>query len=545
MGVDDTDDTVFVDTLPTDLPTDSARETDTDPEVDTDPIGPPPATFTYGAPVTCASPSAPAWTPWSPGGAWDDQDAAPTEPALFSGGGVAVADVDEDGVIDVFRTGDGGRFRWLALAPGGAVDRTDELPPMPERTSAVVVVDIDGDGRLDLHVTGWLAPDVVARQRPDGTFEDVAAAWGLAGDASEHTMAPSWADADGDGDLDAFVAAHGPLYAGTSPDLPYGDRSHLWIQDAPGVFHDGVDERSEVDDLRTAHTFQGAWVELDGTPGPELYVVNDFGWRTANGAWEVSGGAVVSLGPRGFEATGTNMGVGVGELGRDDLDDLLVPAYRVLAMYASGSVGWFETSGAVGVAFDDVAGQEVGWGAELADMDDDGDLDALIAFGFLDPLARFPSTPRVQPDGVWRRDGSRYTKVGAAWGLAQGGVGRGFVVVDLDGDGTLDVVKQDLAGPTTILTGTCGTGAWLEVDVRQPGANPFGIGTTVIVEDDGVRWRRTIRAGGTSYASAGPPVVHFGLGDRESVDRVEIHWPDGHVDTATGVASNRTVRVTR
>lgn len=536
---DDTDSDGATD-APVDTPTDVA---DSDTAGDSD--APLPAVWSWGDEVVCADAAARELDPYTvfdPGGDWSNQTWPDTPVPLFTGGGVTVADVDDDGVFDLFRTSDAGGFRWYALAASGAVDRTAELGVLPWATSGVTVVDVEGDGDLDLHLTVWGGPDRVYLQ-DGGVFTDAAVALGLAGGATERTVASSWADADGDGDLDVFVAAHGDLGLGEA--LPPGEPSHLYLQQPDGTFVDLVPALPDGHALREAHTFLGGWLQLDDDLTPELAVINDFGFRHPNLAVEVVDGGLVVLPNQGFESQGTHMGLGLGDLNGDGREDLVVPEFNDVFLFLSGSVGWFEAAAAAGVVRDAAGTQETGWGAELADLDNDGDLDALVAFGFLHPDARIADNGAQQPDAVYVQGPVGFSDRAPAWGLDQAGVGRGFVVVDLNRDGWLDVVKQDLAGPVTVHQAACGAASWLGLSLRQPGPNPRGIGATVVVVDGRTRWMRVVRAGGTSYASAGPADVHVGLGSRTRVDRVEVHWPDGRVDVSTDVALNRWGRVSR
>lgn len=511
--------------------------------------GPPPvpATWTVGEAVACAQPglrtTVGPFERLDPGGAWATMVVTTDTPPLFAGGGVSVLDVDDDGVLDLFRTHDDGGTAWFALAAGGAVDRTSALPDLPHATSMILPVDIDGDGVLELHVTAWGGPDRVYRRTVDG-WTDVAADLGLAGPSDELTAGASWADADGDGDLDAFVAAHGEILE--DGPLPLGQPSRLLIQRDDGTFDDLVPQLGAKHPLKEAHTFQGAWLPFVPGAAPVLYVVQDFGWRFPNGAYRVQGGVLSTLAPAGYEARGTNMGLGVGDLNGDGDLDLVVPEIDRLQLYLSQPLGWFEGSLAVGLVPDGDDDQQVGWGAELADLDHDGDLDAFVAFGQLDVSARIRENPSEQPDGLWIQANGTFSDRAASWGVDDGTIGRGFVVVDLNGDGWLDLVRHDLHGPVLVDRARCGDGAWLVVEPRQPETrNPFAVGTVVRAEIGDRTVSGFVHAGGTSYLSAGPYEVHLGLGDVDVVDRVVVTWPDGREDVREDVPTRRRLEVRR
>lgn len=118
------------------------------------------------------------------------------------------------------------------------------------------------------------------------------------------------------------------------------------------------------------------------------------------------------------------------------------------------------------------------------------------------------------------------------------------MLVDLDADGRLDLVKRNKDALPVVLFGTCGTNHWLEIELRDDGPNTRAIGARVRViagENDQVRW---VRAGGRSLSSGGPPEVHFGLWTVDRVD-VEVTWPDGEIELFTDLAADQRLRIHR
>ena len=130
-------------------------------------------------------------------------------------------------------------------------------------------------------------------------------------------------------------------------------------------------------------------------------------------------------------------------------------------------------------------------------------------------------------------------------GIADPGVGRGFIAADLNDDGWLDLFKRDLDGPDLLYLSRCCAEGWLRVQLRDPGMNHFAIGARIEVHAGERVWWRVVTAGGLNYASSGPPEVHFGLGWTDTVDKVVVTWPDGGVTQYDGFKTRQIVRFNR
>jgi hypothetical protein len=213
-------------------------------------------------------------------------------------------------------------------------------------------------------------------------------------------------------------------------------------------------------------------------------------------------------------------------------------------MLVSAGGAWWESAESAGILPDHVGlkNQVFGWGTELTDLDNDGDHDLLINYGWWDDYGpHFEQTDAVffqtQP-GVFVDDA-------AGWNMDDTEVSRGIVTLDINGDGWIDVVKRLLDGKTPMFLSNCGAEGWLVVSARAPAPNTFAIGARVRVIAGDKVFTRQIHAGGTGMYSAYEPEAHFGLGDLDRVDRVEIIWPGGDVTTLTDVDTRQRVRVTR
>jgi len=123
---------------------------------------------------------------------------------------------------------------------------------------------------------------------------------------------------------------------------------------------------------------------------------------------------------------------------------------------------------------------------------------------------------------------------------------RGLALADLNGDGWLDLIKRSLDQGNLMYVSRCGSEGWLDVDLHQPGTlNTSAIGAKITVTVGGRVQSRTITAGGSGYASQGPAVAHFGIGDADTVDELEIRWPDGQTSRLTDLKARQRLSITR
>ena len=214
------------------------------------------------------------------------------------------------------------------------------------------------------------------------------------------------------------------------------------------------------------------------------------------------------------------------------------------AVAVSSGAQWFDSALSLGVQADPDRDQRVGWGTQIADLDNDADDDIAMVFGYLQTVE--DSNPSRQPDAVFlQRDDGTFADVARAWGVDDSGVQRGLVTADLNRDGWMDLVKADTRGGLQIYTSVCGDRRWVEVQLRAPAPNRFGVGARIQVTAGEATWWREVSGGGSGYASSGPPQVHVGLGEVEEIDELLIIWPDGQIDRFTDVASDHRLEVTR
>lgn len=115
-------------------------------------------------------------------------------------------------------------------------------------------------------------------------------------------------------------------------------------------------------------------------------------------------------------------------------------------------------------------------------------------------------------------------------------------MADFDRDGRLDLVIQNLEKPAVLLMGRGEVGNWLQVDLDGSAPNRDALGAVVKVRLGGATLTRQVAAG-SGFIGRSSPILHFGLGDAESVESLEIRWPSGAVEVRDGVSANQRIRL--
>ncbi len=467
------------------------------------------------------------------------------------GAGAVVADFTGNDMLDVLVLSDRTLEYYVADQPGDLRRMSTgwhDLQLDVDLGFGAAAADYDGDGDLDVYISRYGSPNVLFDNDGAGRFVDVAELLGVDGGDRHRSASATWSDFDNDGDLDLIVAGHGLAPEDGTPVEDYGpgDPSLLFRNDGTSGFTDVSDLIPQR--IHQAYSFIPTFVDLDGDGWRDLFVANDFGAKHTPAllAWNRQGTFVLDDAAANLDQRLSAMGVGLGDVNEDGVWDLLLPAWGKMALMQSSSAGvWVDQANALGLLPDRTDNQVVAWGCELADMDNDQDLDAMVVFGFID--TETGRNQPDQPDGLWlAQPEGPMVEVADEWGIATRGSARGVVTADLNDDGYLDLVVPDLGGPSRLHLSRCGTEGFLKVALQMPGANPDAVGATVVAElPDGQVQRRAILSGGTSYGSSGPAQAHFGLGSHAHVAALRVLWPDGALSEVRNVPSGHAITVQR
>lgn len=496
-------------------------------------------------------------------------------------GGVALFDFDRDGRPDIYfvdsLTVDTAKDPRAArsalyrnLGGGKFVDVTDKAGVgHPGWGMGVCIADVDADGWDDIYVTA-LGGNRLYRNSHDGTFADITAAAGVAG--SGWSAGCGFADYDRDGDLDLFVSRYVRIdldrlpqfgkdktceYRGVAVQcgprgLP-GESDFLFRNEGNGRFTE-VGEAAGVSDPRAYFGLGVAWFDYNDDGWPDLYVAND---STPNFMYEnqkdgtfkeVAFPLGVAVSEDGAEQG--SMGVAVGDYDRSGRFSLFVTNFseEYNNLFRNGGSHFTDVSFRSKTAASSLP--YVGWGTAFLDYDNDTWPDIIAVNGHVYPQldkARLGASAGYRQRKLLyhnRGDGT-FDEVAARYGpvLTDERVSRGLAVGDLDDDGRIDVLINDLDGAPQVLRNEIATrGNWLIVKVKGKGKNTNAIGAVITVTTGSTRQMRLVQSG-TSYISQDDMRQHFGLGNASQADTIEVKWPDGTMTVRKDVAAAQVVTI--
>ena len=489
---------------------------------------------------------------------------------ISNGAGVAANDLDNDGDLDlVFASVD--REAEILWNDGDLTFTPETLDDRFGRGAAIVDVDADGwndilfthrglDGVTYWHNQGG-APDSSSPLAPRPSF----AQQSLPG-VDSYAYAMAWGDVDGDGDLDLVTGSYGVELLQHGIDPPAADPKAgivLYVQE------DGAWQPHRLSS--EAETLSIALVDLTGDDRPEIWAANDFAlddlvWQRDGAAWQpthpfaqtahstmaTEWGDIENNGRLALFSTDMNpydisprtMAEWVPMMNqivehRESGDPQIMA--NVLQVQ-DGTARWQNAATARGV---DASGWS--WAARFGDLDQDGWLDLYVVNGMIaaDMFGHLSNGELVEANQAYRNRGSGNFAPAPQWQLGSTASGRGMIMGDMDGDGDLDIVANNLRGFAQLFENQLCAGSSLLVDLAWPVAtNRHAIGARLALHTDRGTFRRDVRASG-GYLSGDPARVHFGLPDGATAHTLEITWPDGAVSSIIAPPIEHHLTVTR
>jgi hypothetical protein len=493
-----------------------------------------------------------------------------------TGSGVAFLDYDRDGHLDVFlvngsRLEGSGAHNVLYRNRGDGTFEDVTGPAGMARSGwgqGVCAGDYDNDGFVDLFVTYW-GTNVLYRNQAGRRFAEVTARAGLRNPAPRWGAGCAFLDYDRDGDLDLFVANYLVQDVKTAPapgenpycwyrgiavacgprGLPF-DTNQLYRNDG-GVFTE-VSGPSGVAAVKGRYSLGVLVSDFDNDGWPDIYVACD---QTPSILYRNNRNATftdvallqgVALGEDGKAMSG--MGAAAADFDGNGWLDIFRTNFsdEIETLYRNRGEG----------QFDDLTRQAglghntrfVGWGCGFPDVDNDGRPDLFLANGHV-----FPEVDRLGLDIRYRDRKILYRNLGggkfedaserAGPGILEPHSSRGVAFGDYNRDGRIDIVINNQNDPPALLRNdTSAAGHWLVLELVGTRSNRSGIGARVRLRAGGREQLDEVRSGG-SYLSQNDLALHFGLGDSDTAEWIEIRWPSGQVDRLEGLRADRRVVV--
>ncbi len=487
---------------------------------------------------------------------------------MTNASGLSVGDLDGDGLLDIVLPQAGPPIAMFQTADGTFVDRTREMwggaTDGAPGSAALSVVDIDGDTDLDVFLCGGpvmgVEPGPIHNQLflndGAGVLTNLSEAWGLQDTDLRACFGATFGDIDGDGDLDMAQA----INQACVKDFETGveDCDVLLEQPSSQVLWENQGDRFvDISDRLPRDTLLGSFahvvtlLDVDGDLDLDLYITNDdkreISFSEPNLLFQNDGTGHFTLdtSPHGLDVSVTGMGLAVTDDNGDGLPDILLSSTgRLLFMVSDRERGWYDAAVARGLVFTEASRIEP-WSVDFVDFDHDVDLDVPVTFGYMSGDVHDDNNFR-QTDAFFENiGGTQWVDIAAELGVDDRGVGRGLVVVDIDGDGWLDILKRELGGKLVGYRAVCGAASWGQLRLSQPGANPHAIGAVVTARFGDHVQRKWVLGGGTAFASNAIAPLHFGMGDAEAFDEVRVTWPDGAETVWTDLPARRILELDR
>jgi len=526
---------------------------------------------------------------------------------MYMGGGIAAGDINNDGLIDLFFTGNMVSNR-LYLNKGGLkfedISKKAGILGDDRWFTGVTMADVNNDGFLDIYcsVGGKFKPkeNLLYINNRDNTFTESAQKYGLA-DIGNSIQA-TFFDYDLDGDLDLYVANYPPTNFNTPNHFYQFKMKHTKDIESDKLYRNDDGKFTNVTKEAGLQSFgltNSATIgDINNDGWPDIYVSNDFNVPDYLFINNKNGTFSEHINDLTKQTALYGMGVDIADYNNDGLLDIIqmdmTPANnrRSKANMASmnPSLFWGTVNAGFGYQYMQnmlqlnngllndslpdfsnvsrlagIATTDWSWGSLFADLDNDGWKDIFISNGtrreinnrdYFNSLAKQRLTkdsllkktleiPSEKIDNfVFKNNGDlTFTKVNKDWGIVYKGFSNGCVYADLDNDGDLEIITNNIDDAASIFENkSAEINNFITLKFKGNEKNKFGLGVKATIKTNGLSQfqEMTLTRG---FQSSVAPQLHFGIGKAEKIDTLSIQWPDGKQQLLTNVLKNQFLEV--
>ena len=491
------------------------------------------------------------------------------------GSGVALFDYNNDGWLDIFLV-NGTTLEGFPKGrePSNHLYRNNKDGTFTDVTEqanltrsgwgqGVCVGDYDNDGYDDLFVT-YFGQNALYRNTGQGRFIDVTQSAGLTNKSARWGTGCSFVDYDKDGRLDLFAANYVDFNLEKTPakgsgqyctwkgipvmcgprGLPAG-KNLLYRNNGNGTFTD-VSAKSGIAAPSGHYSFTSIVSDFDNDGWPDIYVACDstpniLYHNEGNGTFTdiglLSGSA---LNEDGQEQAG--MGVSAADYDLDGFIDLVKTNFSddTSTLYRNNKDGTFtDVSFQAGLGLNT---RFLGWGVGFFDFDQDGYKDIFMVNGHVYPEADGKTDDRYKQERLlyWNLRNGKFLDISAhaGPGIKTSWASRGAAVGDLDNDGSLEIVINNMNDRPSLLKNSGEKKNWVLIKLAGKESNRDGIGARVTVVTGHLKQTDEVRSGG-SFISQNDLRLHFGIGDATKIDRVDVGWPSGRAESFENLKANQ------
>ncbi|MFH5883640.1 VCBS repeat-containing protein [Halalkalibaculum sp. DA3122] len=540
-------------------------------------------------------------------------------PFMFNGGGVAIGDINNDGLPDLYLTGNMVSSRLYLNKGNLQFEDITESAGVQTRgwASGIAMVDINADGNLDIYVSmvspEYIEPDERANllfiNNGDSTFTESAADYNL--DYKGFTTQSAFLDYDRDGDLDVYLLNHSPGSFSRNqdtrrPEMLYGQAyqsfDELYRNDGNGSFTRVTEQAGLSREVGFGLGVAVSDINRDGWP--DIYISNDIlpddVLYINNGDGTFSDKIDEYLKHTSF----AGMGIDIADFNNDGWPDIsqvdMMPKALEERKQMSGGISYsrhqemiemgltyqysmntLQLSNGVNmegeVIFSDIARlagvayTDWSWSTLFGDYDNDGYKDLLITNGFPKAINNYDYLTEINqrqqfgtgeyrqqeklelledlkeikvPNHIFRNEGDlTFSDQTSGWGFGEPGFSYGASQSDLDNDGDLDIIVNNINEPVTIYRNNSDTlrnHNYLSIELIGSPLNIDGIGAKIILNNGSAQQYKYVSPY-RGYQSSMDSRIHFGLKDQKQVDSLQVIWPDGRRQLLTDVEANRQI----